>query len=117
MRNIFLEKCAVSLRRKRKCGKIKKSRSVDMENQIIEELNNTLKYLKNSDDAPFSNKTVEEIANILNETINQIRKNENYNNDEIKILFAPTGDIQETAIKNNWINEYIKIAEKMDNIT
>ena len=33
---------------------------------------------------------------------------------EIKVLFAPTGPIQEVSLRSGWGNEFIELAERFD---
>jgi|KBSSwiS6_1023812.scaffolds.fasta_scaffold20545_2 hypothetical protein len=36
--------------------------------------------------------------------------------EKIKLLFLPTGTLQEHSISNGWRDEYLKLAEKFDNL-
>jgi hypothetical protein len=82
---------------------------------IKNELEKLLEYLNQSTDSIYSSKGVLEIKKFINETINNIDCNKNIEIDELKILIAPTGNIQDISIDNGWGEEFIKIANDIEN--
>ena len=38
------------------------------------------------------------------------------NRDELKLLFAPTGALQETSMDNGWAGEYLLLSERFDGL-
>lgn len=47
--------------------------------------------------------------------IAKLKSNDFSCNNKISFLFAPTGDLQEIAISSGWSDEYMKLAEVIDN--
>ena len=81
------------------------------------ELGEILHYLNISPvDAYFGSISVLKTKEYVNEIINHIEENMGIDIEEIKLLIAPTGDIQEISIDNGWGEEFIKISEKIDMI-
>jgi hypothetical protein len=73
-----------------------------------------LKYLNISTDAYFSNCTVEDAKNVINEILNEIDSNGNIDKGKIEYLLAPTGCLQEISIDNGWGREFLTLAENIE---
>ena len=69
-----------------------------------------------SEDALFSSNSIGEIVAILNRGISCIQSGTELNRDELKLLFAPTGALQETAIQNGWSAEYRLLSQRFDSL-
>ena len=69
-----------------------------------------------SQDAIWSSAGVAEIVAILNRAINALERGTELNRDELKLLFAPTGALQETAMANGWSGEYLLLSEEFDGL-
>ena len=70
-----------------------------------------------SQDAVYSSTGVEEIVAILNRAMESIAKGKLLNRDELTLLFAPTGDLQETSMANGWADEYLTLSAEFDGLT
>ena len=52
----------------------------------------------------------------LDNYINRLKANDKSCLEELNIVFAPTGSLQEHSISNGWADEYIAIAERFDKL-
>ena len=77
----------------------------------------TISLLDCSTDSDWSSLTCHEVSEILNKELVKIRKGEEFDKLELGVLFAVTGDIQEISMRNDWHEEYLVIAEKIDHYT
>ena len=71
---------------------------------------------KASQDAAWSATGISEIIGVLDRGIEAIERGTELNRDELKLLFAPTGDLQETAIANGWPEEYLLLSARFDEL-
>jgi hypothetical protein len=69
-----------------------------------------------SEDAIYASSGVVEILSVLQKGINAIEQGVIPDKKELTILFAPTGDLQETAMANGWAEEYLKLSAKFDDL-
>jgi hypothetical protein len=69
-----------------------------------------------SQDAVWSSTSVAEILAILDRGLEALRSGAVLNRDELKLLFAPTGALQETAMSNGWSDEYLLLAAEFDRL-
>lgn len=53
---------------------------------------------------------------VLDRGILAVELGNELNRDELKLLFAPTGDLQETSIANGWAEEYLSLSAKFDDL-
>jgi len=60
---------------------------------------------------------VEEIIQNLEAEIAKARNTQPIDSELLKLLFAPTGAIQETAKDHGWAENYLKISEIVDEFT
>ena len=87
---------------------------IDIE-KLKSELEKILIYLNVSTvDAYFESISVLKAKEYVSEIINKIDNKLEIDIDELKLLIAPTGNVQEISIDNGWCEEFIKIAEKID---
>ena len=61
--------------------------------------------------------SVEEMIQELESEIDRIKNSQPQDAKRIGFLFAPTGPIQETSIDNGWGDEFLRIAEVVDQFT
>lgn len=87
---------------------------IDEVYSFIECLENTIKYLKQSDESFYTKKNPEDVIKLFNKTISRLKKNKSINKSKLSFEFAPTSSIQEIAIDNGWGNEYLKLSEDFD---
>lgn len=69
-----------------------------------------------SQDALWSSTGVSEIVAVLNRGIESLERGTELNRDELRLLFAPTGALQETAIANGWSDEYLLLSAQFDDL-
>jgi hypothetical protein len=69
-----------------------------------------------SQDAIWSSAGVSEIVAILDRGIEAIQRRTELNRDELKLLFAPTGALQETSMANGWAEEYLSLSAQFDRL-
>lgn len=82
--------------------------------KLISTLEDTIAFLQNSGISFWSHTTAEEIIAKLEAEVAKARSLEPVDTETLKILFAPTGVIQETSIDDGWGNEFLRIAEVVD---
>jgi predicted aconitase len=82
----------------------------------IEVLQRCLELTRASHDSDWSCLNAQEIAAILEQEINVLQNGFKADRDELKMLFAPTGPLQETAMANNWSNEYLELSKVFDEL-
>jgi len=83
------------------------------------ELEKLLKHLNKSEDSIYSNNTVFELKEFIIEIINKIDNKiviDIKTIEMLKLLNAPTGDLQETSMDNGWADDYLKISSEIDTI-
>ena len=85
-------------------------KDVDL-NKILE-LTKTL--VIRSDESFYSGFTPDEIAADLSAALQALDDGGTLDKDNLRMHFAPTGPIQETAMESGWADEYLKLAELFD---
>jgi hypothetical protein len=60
---------------------------------------------------------VDELIEQLEAEIVSIRESRSVNKGALRLLYAPTGTIQDTSIDNGWGDEFLKISEVVDQFT
>ena len=55
-----------------------------------------------------------EITAAIGRGLEAVERGTRLKREELTLLFAPTGDLQETAIANGWGDEYCRLAAKFD---
>lgn len=81
---------------------------------LISALEDAVGFLQTSDPSYWSHTSVHELIAKLETEIARARNLEPIDIETLRILFAPTGAIQETAIDNGWGREFLRIAEVVD---
>jgi hypothetical protein len=69
-----------------------------------------------SRDATYASRSASEVVVVLELEINAIERGKEPNRVELKSLFAPTGDLQETSIVNDWADEYLFLSSRFDEL-
>lgn len=85
--------------------------------KLIFALEKTVFLLKSSEDSIWSNQTAVEAKAILEKELDKLKKTGKFSffgKSKIKLLFVPTGALQEISIDNGWGNEYLQISEVVD---
>ena len=84
---------------------------------LIDAIKETISLLENSKDSDWSSLTAIEIKEILQGEVYKIKNNQEFDKLEFAVLFAVTGNVQETAMRNGWHTEYLEIAHVIDRYT
>ena len=87
-----------------------------MEN-LVKALDQTVLFLKDSEDSLWSSLSVQEIIDQLETEINKIKKSQQIDLKRLSYLFAPTGCVQDISIDNGWRNEFIELSNIIDRFT
>ena len=71
-------------------------------------------YTKASQDSSYARDSAIEIYAILQRALAQLNQGMWIDEDEMIMLFAPTGDLQETSIDNGWDYQYLILSTQFD---
>ena len=69
-----------------------------------------------SADSDWSCVDVAGILNSLDSCLVQLSDGSSLNVNELKLLFLPTGPLQETSIDNGWGDEFLELASEFDEL-
>ena len=88
---------------------------------MINELIKMIELIKNkisdSSDVIWTQyETAKEFRDDLDRYITRLTLNDKSCLEDMKVLFAPTGSLQEHSISNGWSDEYVRVAEQFDKI-
>jgi hypothetical protein len=83
---------------------------------LIEVLKRCRELTQASQDAMWSSSGVAGIVAILDCGIHSLECGTEPNRDELRLLFAPTGDLQETSMANGWSSEYLLLTSEFDRL-
>jgi len=84
---------------------------------LIDAIKKTIELLENSEDSDWSSLTADEIKELMQSELYKIENNQEFDKLELAVLFTVTGNVQETAMRNDWHTEYLKIADVIDKYT
>jgi hypothetical protein len=79
--------------------------------QVLEQ---TLVHLEKSEDSIWSDMDVGETVNLINKQLQLLKSSGKVNVSKLNYLFLPTAPLQEIAMENGWVDEYLKLAEQFD---
>ena len=88
----------------------------------IKEIISLLKIIRgyvsseNSDVIMSTFNTNKDVINIIDNHIAMLLESDISRINELIVLFLPTSDFQEISISNGWSEEYLKIANRFDNL-
>ncbi len=82
--------------------------------KLVSALEEVLALLRSSGSSDYSHMSVSQIIKELELEQARIKISEPIDAKLLSLLFAPTGAIQETAIDNDWGEEFLKISEVVD---
>ena len=85
--------------------------------ELIRALESTIRFLRNSRASAWANMSIEEMIQELESAVDRIANSQPMDAKLLALLFAPTGAIQETAIDNEWGDDFLKISEIVDRFT
>ena len=86
-----------------------KDRFIQVLNRIIE-----LYRLPDTDVSWTSYCTPQEAIDDIQNAICLLKQNDDFALDNLSLLFAPTGDVQEISISSGWSAEYLEISARVD---
>jgi hypothetical protein len=81
---------------------------------LSEILEQTLSYLGKSQDSIWSDMEVGETIELLNKQLLLLQTSGKVNVSKLNYLFLPTAPLQEIAMENGWVDEYLELAEQFD---
>jgi hypothetical protein len=84
--------------------------------KLISALEETLSFLQNSQSSDWAHMSVEEIITRLKTEISKAKNSQPIDAKFLRLLFAPTGAIQETSIDNGWGDDFLRISEVVDEL-
>jgi len=84
--------------------------------ELIDTLTRVRTLLSRSRESAYAESKPSDMVAIINTSIQTLSENDSYARDDLILLFAPTGAIQDTAIDNGWGDEFIALSEQFDNL-
>jgi hypothetical protein len=86
--------------------------------EIIDILNEIIRIVRRSEiDVVWSGyDTTDDVLSDLTGHIARLTNNDLSRRKELKILFAPTGPLQEIALSSGWGDQFLSIAERFDQL-
>jgi hypothetical protein len=84
--------------------------------KVVSILEETTVLLRTSLPSEKTSMTVGELMDALEAEIARAREEHSTDTDRLKMLFAPTGPIQEISIDNGWGNDFLRISQIMDGL-
>lgn len=91
-----------------------------MLNKPITDLINVLQevhaLLNKSDKIPWDASNPEKASTSIQIAIAQLTSKQKVDKNHLKLLFAPTGCLQECSMANNWETEYLNLSKKFDEL-
>ena len=77
-------------------------------------LQQTIQFLRASEDSNWSRFTIAEIIQHLEEEIEKIKTSQPIDKNRLSFLFAPTGSIQAISISNGWGQGFLELSSVID---
>ena len=84
--------------------------------QLREVLEQMKMFVERSGESDWTPHTPAEVSADLSISISQLARGEAIDVDHLKMLFAPTGPLQEIAMSSDWANEYLTLSSKFDDL-
>jgi hypothetical protein len=81
--------------------------------EVLEQIKGFVERSGESDWTPF---TPAEVSAGLGTAISQLERGEAIDVDHLKMLFAPTGPLQEIAMSSDWATDYLTLSSKFDDL-
>jgi len=82
--------------------------------ELIAVLKECPAYVEVSDDSDYAGEGVDRIAKRLRRDIARFEKGKRIIRFRLKLLFLPTGPLQDTSIDNGWGDEFVALAARFD---
>lgn len=85
--------------------------------EIISIIKETRNHINDSTDVIWTNyKNAQELQNEMDNDIQDLENGKLISLEKYKMYFLPTATFQEISIANGWSEEYMKLAEKFDEL-
>ena len=84
--------------------------------ELIDTMTQVRTLLSRSAKSLYAESEPTDIIAILDTNIQTLSENGSYSRGDLILLFAPTGDIQDTSIENGWGEQFIALSEKFDKL-
>ena len=84
------------------------------EKELVKILEQVLLFLDKSEDSIWSDMEVSETVELINNQLTLIKNTSKVSVSKFYYLFLPTAPLQEIAMENGWVEEYLKLAEQFD---
>ena len=85
--------------------------------ELADALERTCELLGDSVDSDWSAEGAAKIRDRLLAILSDVRAAKPYDRDELVLQFFPASFVQETAMANDWSDEYLALAEVVDRAT
>ncbi len=76
----------------------------------------TKRKIDQSEESFWSGLSPADISMDMAIAIESLRDSKQVDRDQLKMHFAPTGPLQETAMASDWTNEYVEISTRFDGL-
>ena len=90
------------------------SRNPEVRSALIDVLERTKSHIDTSEESCWAGLSPAEIGMDLSIAIDNLTKGASINSDLLRMHFAPTGPLQETAMMSGWTDEYMILSERFD---
>ena len=84
--------------------------------RLREVLDRVRQFVERSSQSNWTSYAPAEISADLGAAISRLEQGELVATDHLRMLFAPTGPIQETAMSNKWPYDYLKLSSEFDDL-
>lgn len=81
---------------------------------LVAVLSECLAHTRRSTDGLDAGLGTTEIAKSLQRAVVRLEKGKRIDRLQLELLFAPTGDLQETSIDNGWDDEFLELSARFD---
>jgi hypothetical protein len=81
---------------------------------LIEILRCCREFVEKSEDSPWSHMEAPEIDCVIANAIERLEQDSAIDHFQLRMIFGPTGPLQETSMSNGWSDEYLALAAKFD---
>lgn len=89
--------------------------SIDQQ-ALLKVLEDVRLFTSESEDSGWAHTNLANIDALLDLAINELQNGRLPNLSDLRLLFAPTGSLQETSLSNGWANTFLMLAEEFDRI-
>ncbi len=84
--------------------------------ELIDTLTRVRGFVQRSEQSINAHSTPSEMLAIIDANIQSLSDDGSYARDDLILLFAPTGSMQDTAYDSGWGNEFLALSEQFDKL-